>query len=90
MQSLATELKIPEHIVDIRHQATHTTLPTLAALRAAVPHVLSWLSENYWTKQTVHLRDGTDALIQLLADYQTRVRHVAVAGPFFGHPQLLV
>lgn len=74
VQSLATELKIPEHIVDIRHQATHTTLPTLAALRAAVPHVLSWLSENYWTKQTVHLKDSTDAVIQLLADYQTRAR----------------
>ena len=41
--SLAAALGIPETLVDLRHDATHGTLPSLAVLRLAGTTALAWL-----------------------------------------------
>ncbi len=41
-------------LVDLRHEATHNELPSLACLRLAAAHALTWLAGHYWQRQTVH------------------------------------
>ncbi|ELU17594.1 hypothetical protein CAPTEDRAFT_226006 [Capitella teleta] len=45
---LAEELGVPEWIVDLRHEATHGNMPTLAIMRTATDFALNWLKEEYW------------------------------------------
>lgn len=69
MQHIAGVLQLPIFIVDLRHEATHTALPTLAALRLARPHVMSWLKKHYWDAQILHLDQTQDMIHGLLEDF---------------------
>eukprot|EP00039_Didymoeca_costata_P029417 m.24594 g.24594 ORF g.24594 m.24594 type:complete len:500 (-) comp7622_c1_seq1:55-1554(-) len=69
VQGLSEDLGIPVFLVDLRHEATHTTMPTLQALRFAIPHALRWLEENYWKKQLVHLQATKDIIKDLLKQF---------------------
>ena len=42
-------------LVDIRHEATHNELPSLALLRLAAERALEWLHTNYWQAQADHI-----------------------------------
>ncbi len=44
----ATELGFPASFVELRHEATHGSLPSLAVLRKAAERALGWLWEAYW------------------------------------------
>lgn len=44
----ATELGFPASFVELRHEATHGSLPSLAVLRQAAERALCWLWEAYW------------------------------------------
>lgn len=48
MHTLARNLNLPASFVEIRHAATHETLPSLAVLRTAASRALGWLWSNYW------------------------------------------
>lgn len=49
-------------LVDIRHEATHNSLPSLHTLRLAAAHALAWLEQNYWHAQAGRLEEcSTDA-----------------------------
>lgn len=48
MSALAKTIKLPEAFVEIRHSATHDSLPSLPTLRAVLVNALNWLWDNYW------------------------------------------
>ena len=49
---VASRLGVPEWIVELRHEATHGSLPSLNELSAAMLWALEWLRENFWEPQT--------------------------------------
>jgi len=51
---VAGELGIPEWIVDLRHAATHKTMPVLVNLQQACKVALQWLKDKYWQPQVKH------------------------------------
>lgn len=48
---VASRLGVPAWIVDIRHSASHDSLPSLAELRAAAHWCLQWLKSEFWEVQ---------------------------------------
>ncbi|KAL4427777.1 hypothetical protein ABPG75_001866 [Micractinium tetrahymenae] len=58
--SLAAAAGLPRILVDLRHEATHNELPSLAALRLAAQHGLAWLQGNYWQRQSDHVHASAD------------------------------
>jgi ribosomal biogenesis protein LAS1 len=46
----AAVLGIPTSFVELRHEATHRDLPSLAVLRGATQRALEWLWDYYWEK----------------------------------------
>ena len=53
--SLAEQVGLPRILVDLRHEATHSGLPSLSVLSIAADQALDWLRENYWTLQRKEL-----------------------------------
>lgn len=54
--ALAAKIGIPGWIVELRHDATHSDLPSLSVLRHAVQTILAWYDVNYWRRQAEYLR----------------------------------
>jgi hypothetical protein len=48
LRFIAQELQLPMVLVDVRHEATHGVLPSLALLERCRKEALTWLSEYYW------------------------------------------
>ena len=48
LHEAAEKVGVPEWVVQVRHETTHGTLPSLTVLRAALEFSLSWLQTNYW------------------------------------------
>jgi ribosomal biogenesis protein LAS1 len=48
MYSVAKTIGLPATFVELRHQATHEQLPSLAKLRSAARKALTWIWEYYW------------------------------------------
>ncbi|CCX12043.1 Las1-like-domain-containing protein [Pyronema domesticum] len=48
MHLLARNLNLPASFVELRHAATHESLPSLAVLRAMAHRALDWLWNDYW------------------------------------------
>ncbi|KAL4235689.1 Ribosomal biogenesis protein las1l [Mactra antiquata] len=48
---IAAEFGVPEWIVELRHSATHGSLPSLSELKAATCWGLEWLREKFWEIQ---------------------------------------
>ncbi len=46
---------LPRILVDIRHEASHNELPSLALLRLGAAAALAWLSQSYWQQQADHV-----------------------------------
>lgn len=51
MRNLATQSSLPVWLIDIRHDATHSDLPSLSSLRLSAQQLLEWLELYYWRKQ---------------------------------------
>ena len=45
---LAEQMGMPAAFVDLRHEATHSDLPSLPLLASAAQHALEWLRARYW------------------------------------------
>lgn len=58
--SLAVELKLPLILVEIRHQASHNSLPRLSVLESAAKKALVWLEEHYWEPQLRNVKSTID------------------------------
>ena len=52
--------------MDVRHEATHNELPTLALLRLAAGAALDWLRAGYWQRQAEHLASCHERIRALL------------------------
>ena len=50
VQSIADEIGIPDWLVDLRHESTHASLPSMQILEAGLGVALQWLKTNYWEK----------------------------------------
>ena len=48
--------------MDIRHDATHTILPSLELSRVCVSKALEWLRANYWEKQLLALESQAQTI----------------------------
>jgi len=64
VQRLAVDVQLPSSLVEVRHEATHNRLPSLAVLRIAAQQAMLWLHEHYWLPQRTQLR----ALPEQVAD----------------------
>ncbi|CAH0384109.1 unnamed protein product [Bemisia tabaci] len=52
MYRAASELNIPDWIVNIRHDAAHgRAFPPLYLLQSAIEFIFNWLQENYWADE---------------------------------------
>ncbi|RHY92033.1 hypothetical protein DYB35_002168 [Aphanomyces astaci] len=56
VSSLALRIGIPLWIVDIRHEAAHTKLPSLPTLQLACQTLRQWLFEHYWYPQDAAIK----------------------------------
>ena len=45
---IADQFNLPRFFVDLRHDGTHDSMPTLDTLRWAAEQALLWLQERYW------------------------------------------
>ena len=54
---LASRIGLPQWLVELRHDATHSQLPTLIVLRSAADCLLLWLNDNYWLSQFSFLEE---------------------------------
>ncbi len=70
VNAVAARLGIPQWLVDLRHEATHSQLPSLASLRMGAQHLLDWLFRGYWEKQAQDLEQAAAAATGLLSSYQ--------------------
>ena len=62
VSDIASRCGLPRWFVDLRHDATHTSLPTLVTLRLAADTALEWLQSRYWDSQAAHLDAEPDRL----------------------------
>ena len=42
------QFDIPQWVIDLRHQASHSSLPSAGRLRAGATFCLQWLKQYYW------------------------------------------
>ncbi|GAB6030666.1 hypothetical protein CHUAL_007522 [Chamberlinius hualienensis] len=52
IHTIAYKMGIPEWIVDLRHSATHSRLPSLEVLSVAARWAFNWLKSKYWDSET--------------------------------------
>ena len=69
----AERLGLPRWFVDIRHDATHTNLPSLSTLRMAAETALGWLMSHYWDRQAEHLDSEPKKIASLMNQYDQEV-----------------
>ena len=77
VQSIGEEIGLPDWLVDLRHEATHASLPSLETLHCGLRASLSWLEDEYWKAQLNMHEDSMAKLQQLLNKYRdVALRHV--------------
>ncbi|KAG5178805.1 Las1-like protein, partial [Tribonema minus] len=55
IQQIARQIGIPSWLVDLRHDAAHKDMPSLASFRLASAFLLDYLSQRYWDVQQQNL-----------------------------------
>ncbi|GAB1605770.1 ribosomal biogenesis protein LAS1L [Argonauta hians] len=77
LMAIAKELGLPEWLIELRHSATHQTLPSLEIVCTAVDCSLKYLQETFWVKQinreeapVYHNKPLKDLIRSMLIDYQ--------------------
>lgn len=70
----AKSIDLPEFIVDLRHDATHSTLPSSFLIAKAVQYLLDWLFDNYWHKQAQHLTNKTEKILNDIDKFEKRAK----------------
>lgn len=70
--AIAAELGLPSWFVELRHEATHNALPSLACLRLASDHALGWLHANYWLAQHAQLPAVRAQAVEVLVAFSAQ------------------
>lgn len=70
VQSIADEIGLPDWLVDLRHEATHASLPSMETLQCGLRASLSWLQSEYWEAQINVHQENVERLSQLLKEYR--------------------
>ncbi|KAL6910946.1 Las1-like domain-containing protein [Trichoderma evansii] len=68
MYSIAKNIGLPATFVELRHQATHEQLPSLAKLRSAARKALVWIWDYYW-KHLGEAEKAKDPCRELVLSY---------------------
>lgn len=68
MYSIAKNIGLPATFVELRHQATHEQLPSLAKLRSASRKALVWIWDYYW-KHLGEAEKAKDPCKELVLSY---------------------
>ena len=76
--NVAAKLGIPDWIIDIRHNATHKSLPDIDTLSLATTQVLQWLENSYWTPQNSCIESANSEVPHLLSEYVSVQRELDV------------
>lgn len=69
VQSIAEEIGLPDWLVDVRHEATHASLPSLEVLRVGCKFALNWLRESYWESQIVEFSKRDETMASMVGKY---------------------
>ena len=69
VQSIGDEIGLPDWLVDLRHEATHASLPSLQVLRSGCRFALNWLKDCYWEAQIAEFCERDESLLQLVTKY---------------------
>lgn len=64
---IAHRIGLPRLLVDLRHEASHRTLPFLPLLRYGAKLALNWLRRHYWQEQEGHLSELRERVLAKLA-----------------------
>ena len=70
VQSIAGEIGLPDWLVDLRHEATHASLPSMETLQNGLHVSLCWLQEEYWEAQIKTHEENEQKLSRLLNEYR--------------------
>lgn len=74
VHTVARNAGIPSFLVDIRHSATHSLLPSLETIIVGCKSALKWLEDNYWISQTIKLATTSEKVSVLLQAYRATYR----------------
>lgn len=74
VHSMAKVAGLPSFLVDIRHTATHSTLPSLETILIGCKTTLKWLDDNYWMPQMLLLASSAERVKVLLQWYRVIFR----------------
>ena len=77
VSDIAARCGLPRWFVDIRHDATHTSLPSLSNLRIAADTALAWLQSRYWQSQADHIASVPLRIRELLGEVQTLSKKIS-------------
>lgn len=75
VKTIATEIGLPDWIVNLRHNATHYNLPSIEILEKALDYLFDWIKERYVSKyretsqEKSFLSEVKDTIQCLFTDY---------------------
>lgn len=69
IQNVCEQCKIPDHIITIRHMATHGKMPTYEFAVVGAKSALAWLKENYWEEQANIINNYKNDMRNSLVSY---------------------
>lgn len=74
----AKSIKLPEFIVDLRHDATHSSLPSSFLLSKAFAALFAWLLDNYWEKQAEVLASSKcEKILSDIERFEKRAKNIS-------------
>uniref|UniRef100_A0A7S3D9J9 Uncharacterized protein n=1 Tax=Palpitomonas bilix TaxID=652834 RepID=A0A7S3D9J9_9EUKA len=74
---LAGKIGLPRLLVDVRHDATHQTLPSLQMLELATDRALEWMWESYWCAQHNAIEESYSKAEKALEEWHKAVASLA-------------
>lgn len=82
VMSIASKIGLPTWLVDLRHDATHSHLPSLSLLRSGAVNLLMWYRVHYWAKQEAFLQDQSQLFFRRTSARCSAVDAEALDGEF--------
>ena len=76
--NLCTSIGLPIWVVDLRHDAAHNDLPSLASLRIAAKTLLSFFGENYWNLMEKSRIQHREEALQILSLYKNSAKETSL------------
>ena len=82
MFDIASDVGLPESMIQLRHDVIHGEMPSLVALRKASQQALQWLYEQYW-RYLDDIRDpldetaNPDAIIEESQSLKVKLKDIA-------------